>query len=1849
MKKPISFTQTLRVICIFAFSLLFCITGYAQAISHPSHARQRIGVWKRDQIPAGYQEIKDSEFFVYTKGDVFDVACQFGTRFYSSSVDGYRTYFRVNGGAIHNYDFDNPSNNRVDGIRIDMVFERSGNANTLRIKYNVTNETNQPLTISMGSYYDCVIGMLGEEAIKRQNSSESSIQIKESPDSKYHYRLQWASMGGYEGVDKHWWGAATVQHDQPMRVLGGDYAESLTEEEMTLEKAEDVPGDYGVSWCWNDRVIEPGKTVGKYAVFLSKNTNMEFTDEDSPDLSITSFDVSHEQMEAGGELVANLEIHNSGTQVMPSGVLVEILNWYDKELLWSTYTEQKIYPNSTLRLTPTFPAPSRLGKQNLIARVNMPEDKELRFVEVDYANNQSALWPISIEKQYSSSLQVDKTRYMQGGTIRFSGHLDGYDVAFKPVEILVRNLGGGTEIFSTVSQEDGTWMYPWESYEGWTGHLQAWARYPKSSFDQAQPQVDFDILGLQSKGPFDVQGEKTGKRNLLLAGRDTIRWMLTNPGRVDLTGVKVTIAKDDGQLQTACKCPTVIKAGETVCLEANLLALKVTDGDKYQTLSLTLTTSEGLQRTYSIPYYISNPSASLVADISEINTTMLAGGSVSYQFTLTNEGGSETGDITLSLPRVEWMKSQTPQTIPSLHSGEQTTVVLSFEPGEELPINIVQQGRIAFLMASGGGLAIPYSIENVSQSTGVLRVDVRDEYTYHTEAHPHLSGATITVKHPQTGATVATTVSGEDGLANLELPAGLYLLEVSADKHESYSQQVSVAPSRTTDAIVDICLQTIHFNFEVKEIEGSDTYDIVTTVTYETMVPAPVVEMMFDKQPLESMKPGDVLIFNIALINHGLIRADSLWLKMPNSRLYQFDPLKPVPDCLDAQTSVVIPMRIMRLNGDEPIEHAPRHLSDVYCTMVVSIGWSYDCGGEKKSAHTMTLGNGVAGEGGCGDLPGDSGDYYGIGGNSGIGGSMSFASSVGSHKVGCKCVPDMGRALMDCLMTSIAQAIPVVGTIYGVMTCAHDVTKYYHTNFSDKHKDDRPKGTEVALGCAITALGFLPVPSFLSSAIDLLSCTRGLINSIASMADCKGSGSAAKAPSKFPSSLDELLVRPKWSKEGLMPFVVDYMEKQDIIFDFLAVSIKYYRELYGDDLWLVVSDADMSRLLKQIIENEAPYLPADYAQYRPSQVDDEAFARLLERFSGTNEDNLIDFDSILAYLEVAAECDKAIHSFGYNSLDEMMDEEFKAYLRHEEAQKGAVCASVQLQIHQTMALTRQAFDGTLTIFNGHESEAMKDVEMSLMVTTENGDVLTAHEMDVQVASLTGLQGEESLGSAWMLEAGESGSATLRFTPTRYAAPDGPVTLYIRGTLSYLDPFTGERAQFALAPVPITIKPTPVLDLIYFQQRDVMADNPLTEDVEPSEEVEFALLMINKGWGDATQVSMMTEQPKIVDNEKGLLLHYDMISSQLNGGEKVLALGREAPTDFGTIPGHSSAYAQWWMESSLMGHFVDYDVTYTHANANGNPALSLIDSISIHELVRSLAIEDAGGIVPAWLTNDDPDGNSRPDHLYLTDGRILPVWYSRQPTIEKAEKNVYLLTVPQGESEWQYGLVDDPTGGHGKVNSVIRLSDGKSLPTRNFWITRYTLLDGVEPVKENRFHFAAKTTAGDNTFRIEFAPMPDKYLQVAGIQGVPDSHTWAISPVRTLTVRFNKPIDPSTFTSDDIRLSHEGRDLNTQQVKITPTKDERGRDVYELYIGNLTDHDGFYVLTVQTSGITDSEGFHGEQGEMVNWMQVIDPTSITPVSSLPANSLYDLQGRKLSVGSKPHKGIYIYRGRKAVSW
>ena len=730
-------------------------------------------------------------------------------------------------------------------------------------------------------------------------------------------------------------------------------------------------------------------------------------------------------------------------------------------------------------------------------------------------------------------------------------------------------------------------------------------------------------------------------------------------------------------------------------------------------------------------------------------------------------------------------------------------------------------------------------------------------------------------------------------------------------------------------------------------------------------------------------------------------------------------------------------------------------------------------------------------------------------------------------------------------------------------------------------------------------------------------------------------------------------------------FQEDYMQVMDMLLQVSEASMNQWHEFFGDSIWFNNITQEQFRNTMDIITRQpagSAFTAEQFAQWKPAEVSNAQLIRFVERLNNTRRfeqtsersENMMDMDNIQRLRNIVNDVEFIAIGRGYESAKEMFQVETDRFIERVNDEGPGVCATIKLQITQHMTLTRQAFRGTLTIQNGSENTDMEDIKLRLKVVSSNGEMATAKEFEMHVEKLEGFEGKADFDSGWSLVKGETGTATIIFIPTKYAAPLRPIDYSFGGTLSYTDPVSGTRVTRELFPTTLTVKPSPELDLTYFMQRDVWGDDPLTEDVvEPMIPAEFSVLINNKGYGDATNVRMVTEQPKIIENEKGLYIDFEILSSQLNGEDKVMAMGQSVATEFGDIVAHSQKWATWELQSTLLGHFVDYNVEATHVTSYGNPDLSLLDQITIHELIHgftpAVSSGSAAGTPRAFLVNDELDFDDTPDALYFSDGTQQQVFLSAFAEIERQRDDNYELRVTPEREGWTYGSVEDPTDGHGSIVRIVRKSDNRELPADNFWITDRTLRDAGAPHYENRLHFIGDMKAEGESFLLTFEPAPDLELAVEKYPDLPDEEGVITEPLKTLTVRFNKPIDASTFTVEDMKLCHEGMPLDISQMSITKVSDTD----FRLDLSGLTEKTGYYVLTVQTVNITDTEGFNGYLGKLATWIQFLgDLEAIRPPKPIDMESAgrgyspvhYNIGGRPVGIRSR---GLHVFKGKKHV--
>lgn len=1666
------------------------------------------------------------------------------------------------------------------------------------------------------------------------------------------------------------------------------------------------------------------------------------TDQTLPDAQITNITSSENEIYVGDIVNVNVEVSNNGAAILKAPIQVDIVSENSSDALCTLYTLKDIAVGESEILTGTIKLPNTLGEHKIMAVAN----KERKVKELQYANNTSAHITVNQIPLFSANATTDKSIYMQGDSIIISGNVSGEYVSECDVEVYIIN-NGLRQVLQAITDEEGNFTTTYKPYEQQSGHFVVGACYPGEN--STEEQSTFNIYGLSCANNSYITCET------LISEVYEGYIPLYNPCNLELTDVKAEVVSKPMNCDIRLNEIGNIQGNENVALNFELLCNAVTNGYNWETIDIRITTAEGVSLNTVLYYYCRSSKGQLTANIANINTTMVKDSSRDFPITITNTGKGDTGEITFSLP--SWITTATPNHISNLTSGESSTIVLRFNPTDDMQLNVPICGQIGINCKNGNGLPLHYEITPVSESTGQLIVDVCDEYTYYTEEAPHVSGATVIIKHPTTGAIISQGKTGEDGIYSIELPEGYYGISITADKHDSYTNNILIDPGVDNKLTINLSYQAITVDWNAEEIEIEDKYELTSTVKYETNVPVPVLEVIWpDELPGEFLTSGTCII-NAVITNKGLITAQDVTVNVEDGDGWNVEVLGANNIDLQPSATIVIPVKIS-INNNEANKIAARadkviiDTKLIKCYIKTETLTYWDCGKDRKwhlyEKQLRTLAcdfnfgdkepdNTKGGfdwpdirfpkipwpfpkpEPGPGPAPGPDPDPDPID-------STTIQRPIEIIDTGC----------IPCIMTYIGSAfkcIPVIGTAVGFVEDASDCLGAIADNDKlSRMIADCPFSSvfgllpEEVLGIADVAYDFHSFASSLSNpfitteekyaAFEKFKDTgEELIGKWENMPE-KYKGKAKEAydnfvdtKNRFLEAIDDaknknfdnlhkeshaLLDKGKDLLENINEVgefideegkklpkpmkVAKHLGKFTCVVDLLAPcdkepgtevanlartilnentnnvyeikrtntqrssvsnsAIEEYQtmlrhivnasdaedniriELLGDAIWGDVDWYEFWPLYLYLTNSEYIVYNEATEILRPSNISVEDFKKLLNRWKACYIDNryneYINFEYIREQIEIINESAKYLENSGYTTYKELFTAKSDELLNNLSEGSKSVCSSITLQFSQTMTMTRQAFRGTLSVFNGNETTEMKDIRLHIDLRNEDGILATSKEFQINAESLDKFTGEVSLDSDWSLAPNETGIATILFIPTKYAAPTKDVVYSFGGTLSYIDPYTNIKVTRDLFPVKLTVKPSPQLNMTYFMQRDIYGDDPLTKDVvEPIIPAEFSLLIHNVGYGDAKNVMIETKQPQIIDNEKGLAIDFNIIDAQLNGKEHNMILGGNIPTNFGTIKSDSTVYAQWWIQSSLLGHFTDYDIEASHITSYGNENLTLLNEVTIHELIRSVGYTSENGKhLTGFIVNEITDANDMPDMIYLTDGSIESVAVTNNITVNKISNTEYNFTLTPDSTGWNYGYIKDPTAGKQNIVSVTR-SDSKNIDIRNIWQTDRVLRDGKEHLYENRIHIADKIDLQSITYTVIFEPKPKTTLEIKKFDNIPAEGEIATSPIREICVQFNKDIKPETFTYEDITLSIQGDNINLENIGINRIDNA----TYMIDLSALPTSNGYYSLTVQTSGITDEEGFNGDYGKSVGWIFFLDNKLDVTIGVSPENS------------------------------
>lgn len=1502
----------------------------------------------------------------------------------------------------------------------------------------------------------------------------------------------------------------------------------------------------------------------------------------------------------------------------------------------------------------------------------------------------------TVQAAYSATVSTDIDSAPADTPVLMTGvatRTDGSPAAFSQVKVDLR-VRGTKRSFPAITDASGNFQVTFNPLPGEGGLYTIGASHP--GVVDAPIQDQFQLIGMRA--------EPRSRSLTLVEAAPAIdsSVVLRNLADVPVTGLAIQI---DGNVPANIQASASLAGGATEMASTGtldvLFSLAATDASVTSgTINLRITSNEAPDVVVPIRFNVTPLFARLSSSPGSLAKSMLVGDQTSFDFTITNTGGIETGELQVLLPAgAPWLTVASGETLPSLQPGQSRSISLLLTPGSDLPLTAYNGSLV--VRGDETQITVPFSFRAVSDQTGDLVVTIVDEFFYFTDESPLVQGATVIVRDAISGNEIIRTnpvspevnpqgddaptvmVDADGRITFAGLPEGPYTLEVLSPDHDVANTTVQIESGELNREQIFVSRNLVEYTWKVEEIEVEDRTRVTIDAQFETNVPAPVVtiEGVIDLADLQVV--GQTQQYNIKVTNHGLIAAEDVAIQFGDHPFYEITPLIDTIGVLPAKSELVIPVTVRRVADFDPNAAGLQSYAggNVPCSIVAIVIWVYDCGPNnvRRSAPIAVINVEGFCPTGAPYSPGGGGGGGG-GGRGGPGGVTPVI--IESPDVDCQ----------DCTVEKWELSVKENGLVNKVINAAADLLEVSppveSLEFSVSGKaswetccdGDEEDGSKLAaegegavaaqfnvplVGASIDIIEDLPIniPAGAQVDVDLragIFLSGEVAGSIYGKAEsecddwtdwsgCAGVkvGGKLEVSAQVGINVDiEYLGREydiiisvaggiRGSAEAFAQFCFDNGETE---FDWEATIGKV--ELFGAATFVIGQETaelfavdDGTEFRFEI--SETIYEGCTWSKDNPGGtcgaggsslgVDLASQLTVMAGEPGTMPINPVTGEVIDTSIGNVIDIEKLPEDTGFASTQAMLDDlgVTQETLENLEPQQwqdtfddireiqqpdvfgSGVCAVVSIQINQEAVQTRQGFQATLELNNGLP-QSLVGIGVDVYVINSLGEDVT-DDFGIFDPVLTNFTSVDGVGA---LSADTVGTAVWTIIPTTDAAKEGPTEYFVGGTLRYTE--AGTQVTIPLAPASITVVPQPELFLDYFLQRDVISDDPFTDPIEPAEPFILGVQVRNEGFGEATNLSIESAQPKIIENEKGLLIDFEIIGTSVNGAE----VDRSLTAQFGNLAPGGLAFAEWQMESTLQGLFVEYEATFEHLSGLGDERLSLIKAVEIHELIRSVdASQVLPDSLPDFLVNDLPDPLDSPDTLYLSDGTTAEVTLGTDAAWDAAPvvEDLLVAVTATMQPGWSYLKMDDPSSGDFELIGILR-SDGTELPLKNFWQTDRTFVGGGQrPVLEDKIHLLDVDSTGSYTFIFSNGDLDGPTVQQIG--GVDPNPT--TTAVDTLSVAFNEVLRDGTFELDDVDLFKNG-ELIAFGAGVSLVNIDGANFEIQGLAGDTAD-DAIYELVVDASGVTDQVGNPGVGEGQFTWVKGEAAPTILQLSGAPSGT------------------------------
>jgi hypothetical protein len=772
-----------------------------------------------------------------------------------------------------------------------------------------------------------------------------------------------------------------------------------------------------------------------------------------------------------------------------------------------------------------------------------------------------------------------------------------------------------------------------------------------------------------------------------------------------------------------------------------------------------------------------------------------------------------------------------------------------------------------------------------------------------------------------------------------------------------------------------------------------------------------------------------------------------------------FETAIDMPFDLPARTSIIVVLKATKRNITAT--RKARELSP--CSLTITITFYYYCSERVRKSISILLASDDCGfSSNFGNSPSSNSilinEFFGSSSSSGI---QTSHLSIWNFLRDCNESSGNGGEGLDCPIEIIKCSTSFIHNILSMSDCYSAI---YESASCLAEFFTSSSGTEQRYNEVTDCILFnMAMPAFLCAAEIFLPHYRllkMLKNTIATFHD-----SVNCAVDISLKCIKPFFSRPKRSTGELININSPFLYKNDLapvlaeaIIAFLNLK-ELFVEVYSDGDELV--DSMTIELIKQFLASSSEagkYISASEYKKLESATITGWLKHFIERLnntmilidspSGTNSKNYMNLTLIKQKHAKYKSDSKLANFYGFQSILEWL--KYTAIAYDKAPIRKGVCARVTIRLSQQLVLTREIFEAELQMLNT-EAVDLININISLSIRRANDSVIVdSSYFHVSEPALTLFSSIDGYGT---LKAGDRGQVKWLLTPSKLAAPIYPIDYVVDGFVKYK--LNSANLKIEISPEKITVKPDPSLVLIYFLEKYVQSDDPLTSRIEPTIPFALGLLIINNGYGVARNLRIQTSKPEIIENKSGLLIDFKIISFYLNDMLDASTLN----IFFGDVAPFEVKHGIWLMESSLKGTFSRLNATLVNEDRNGEKQLSLIDRIEYKQLIKTVRLygkseNEDDGLVD-FLTLENTRYKVYPsnaplepfDVIYISNGTIVDV---------DLVKNSMNFRLELFTSCWFLAQVK-LSGDSSSLNEVYILdtkqNGNKLLPRENVWINQ----------------------------------------------------------------------------------------------------------------------------------------------------------------------------------------------------